>query len=132
MDFERKIKWIEHEAKDALDKLESIKADLVEAQTKTEKLLAIAESVGVTVISIGKKHPAIDSTGDFPFGASGSIFTPLDDRHNGWPAAWHIAEKAGVSQGGGNSGQHQADTSKLVDGVYELRNGNWARIDLED
>jgi len=130
MDFESQARSITYQVERAQADLKSLSAKLKRAATKTEELLAIASEVGVTSVSIGKVHPLVGNE-SWSFSASGAIFTPKEDRHNGWPAAWHIAEKAGVSNGAGNSGQHQADTSNLIDGVYECRDGNWARVDLQ-
>lgn len=130
MNFEQKASSLTRTVESAMQQLNALQSQLRHAATKTEELLAIASGVGVTALSIGKKHPLVGNE-DFPFGVSGSIFTPEENRHNGWPAAWHIAETAGISQGAGNSGQHQADTSNLIDGVYECRGGAWSRVDLE-
>jgi len=129
MDFEASAKSIAYQVERAQSDLKALSVKLRRAAAKTEELLAIASEVGVTAVSIGKKHPLVGNE-NWPFGASGSIFTPREDQHDGWPAAWHIAKKAGVSGGAGNSGQHQADTSNLIDGVYECRGGVWARVDL--
>lgn len=130
MNFEQKAYSLTHTVKNALQELEILQSQLQHAATKTEELLAIASEVGVTALSIGKKHPLVGNEG-WPFGYAGSIFTPKADQHAGWPAAWHIARTAGVSGGAGNGGQHQVDTSNLIDGVYECRGGIWSRIDLE-
>lgn len=127
-DFDSKIENTQSRVREALQELKEIERHLRVAEAKTEELLEIASSVGVELVSIGKKTDLIDSTKHFNY-ASGSIFTPTENRHGHWPAAWHIAEKAGVSYGAGNNGQHQAHTSDLIDGVYECRNGQWSRID---
>lgn len=127
--FEYKLDRATAQLTSAQSDAQGVLSALEYARQKTAEVLAIAESVGTTAISIGMKHPIVNNE-DWPFGASGSIFTPLADRVNGWPSAWRIAEKAGISAGAGNSGQHQTDNSQLVDGVYELRDGAWQRIDL--
>jgi len=104
---------------------------LAVARVRTAKLLAIAKEIGVTAVSVGKKHARVGNE-SFPFGAGGSIFTPPDERIDGRPAAWHLAEIMGISHGAGNTGQHQADIEELIEGVYEIRKGKWYRIDLED
>lgn len=130
MNFEQKASSLARTVENALQQLELLQSQLQHAATKTEELLAIASEVGVTAVSIGKKHTLVGNEG-WPFGFTGSIFTPKDAEHEGWPAAWHIARKAGVSGGAGNGGQHQVDTSNLIDGVYECRDGVWSRVDLE-
>lgn len=129
MDFESKAKSLAYQVERAQSDLKALSLKLRRAAAKTDELLAIASEVGVTAVSIGKKHPLVGNE-NWTFGTSGSIFTPKEDRHDGWPAAWHIARKAGVGDGCGNSGQHQADTSNLIDGVYECRGGVWSRVDL--
>jgi hypothetical protein len=131
MDFESKAKGLAYQVERAQSELKQLAAHLTSAAAKTEELLAIASDVGVTAVSIGKKHPLVGNE-DWSFGAASSIFTRKDDQHDGWPAAWHIAKEAGVSGGAGNTGQHQADTRDLIDGVYECRGGVWARVDLLD
>lgn len=103
---------------------------LAVARVRTAKLLGIAKDLGVTAVSVGKKHSRVGNE-NFPFGAGGSIFTPPDERVDGRPAAWELAEIMGISNGAGNTGQHQADISELIDGVYEIRKGQWRRVDLE-
>lgn len=129
--YEQKTNRIKGEAESLRRQLAALDKELAASVVKTEELLSIAAECGVTVVGIGKKHPALKNE-DWPFGVGGSIFTPPVDRTpDGWPAAWHIARRAGISAGAGNTGQHQADTSRLVDGVYELKGGVWARIDVE-
>lgn len=130
-DFDHKIELTQIRVRNSLQDLKDLERHLKIAETKTEELLEIASSVGVELVSIGKHTELIDSTKNYPYTASGSIFTPIENRHGGWPAAWHIAEKAGVSYGAGNGGQHQAHTVNLIDGVYECRNGQWSRVDSE-
>lgn len=127
-DFNRKIETAARNIGALLGTIDALKASLIEAETNTAELLKIASDAGTTILSIGMKHEAVGND-DWPFGYSGSIFTPKDDRIHGSPAAWFITRQAGIGGGSGNTGQHQADTSKLIDGVYECRDGQWIRID---
>lgn len=111
------------EAERALEKIEA-------AKEKTAEVLSIANEIGVKTVGIGRKHASLGNT-EFPFGGSGSIFTPTQSRHNGWPSAWHIAERAGISGGCGNTGQHQIRQDSCVDGVYRCIKGVWTRIEGE-
>lgn len=104
---------------------------LAVARVKTARLLQVAKENGVTAVSVGKKHSRVGNE-SWGFGTTGAIFTPPKERINDWPAAWHLAEAMGISYGCGNPGQHQADISELIDGVYEIRGGQWKRIDLDD
>lgn len=129
MDIDFKIARLNLHAADLQREVETVSELLEKSTAKTQELLAIAASVGTTVVSIGKKHPLVENE-DWPWSASGSIFTPKDDRVNGTPAAWHIARRAGVEHCAGNTGQHQVKDAHLIDGVYECRDGQWARIDI--
>lgn len=127
-DFEKAIERDMDEVQRLLERIADTRAKLIDAEKNTRNLLEIAASAGVTAIGIGKVGE--DFGLHWTFGTSGSIFTPEGARINGFPAAWHIAGRAGISQGAGNTGQHQADTSQLIDGVYECRGGMWRRTDL--
>jgi len=128
-DFESKTERLVQRTAALREELAQVQRDLVAATGKTAELLDIAAEAGVSAVSIGKIHERVGNE-RWTYG-NGAIFTPVDERVGGWPAAWHIAERAGISQGAGNPGQHQADTSGLIDGVYECRGGLWTRIDLE-
>lgn len=130
MNFEQKASSLTRTVEGALQQLDALQSQLREAAKKTEELLAIASEVGVTALSIGKKHPLVGNEA-WSFGYAGSIFTPKENEHEGWPAAWHIARVAGISGGAGNGGQHQVDATNLIDGVYECRGGEWFRVDVE-
>lgn len=109
------------EAERALERIEA-------ASEKTIEVLAIANEAGVKTVGIGRRHASLGNE-DFPFGPSGSIFTPQGSRTNGWPSAWHIAEKAGIGAGAGNRGQHQIKSDSCIDGVYRCVKGIWTRIE---
>lgn len=119
------------DAKEAIFDANIARENIVAAQAKTLEVLAIAESIGVTIVGIGVKHKDLGNE-EWPFGLSGNIFTPKDNKGpNGWPAAWHIAEAAHISHGAGNSGQHQIADGSVVDGLYRLKDGKWHREDVE-
>lgn len=129
MDMDRTIATLNQRSADLQREVAEVGEQLERATAKTQELLAVAASVGTTVVSIGKKHPRVENE-DWPFGVSGSIFTPPKDYHNGTPTAWIIARQVGVAAGAGNTGQHQIRTENLIDGVYECRDGQWSRIDI--
>ena len=131
MNGKQKLKIAIERVNDAVAELESARAAVEAAAAKTAEVLAIAESIGVKTVSIGKVTPLVGNEG-FPFGAGGSIFTPKESRHNGWPSAWHIADAAGIGSGAGNLGQHQIEGSKVIDGVYRCVNGEWERVKKYD
>lgn len=131
MDGKRKLEFAIENVNNAVAELEEARAAVEAAVAKTAEVLAISEQIGVKTVSIGKVTPLVGNEG-WSFGASGSIFTPRESRHNGWPSAWHISEAAGIGGGAGNTGQHQIDSSKVIDGVYRCVNGQWERVKKYD
>ena len=130
MNFDSQVERLEDRAEAVKRELAILGVQLDTARRNTSRLLESAKGLGVTAVSIGKHHARVGNEG-WKFRTTGSIFTPPNERVDGRPAAWVIAEAMGISQGAGNTGQHQADLSQLVDGVYECRNGEWYRIDLD-
>ena len=128
-DFENKTTRLQEQTDTLMADLADVRSALSAATGKTAELLAIAQEAGVTAVSIGKIHPRV-SNEHWHYGGS-AIYTPPSEKVGGSPAAWFIAQQAGISWGCGNPGQHQADTSQLVDGVYECKGGLWSRIDLQ-
>ncbi|BBY53963.1 hypothetical protein H7J07_04845 [Mycobacterium koreense] len=102
-----------------------------EKPKRTAQLLEVATELGVTAVSIDVRHPSLTER-DWPHSPRGCIFTPPDEYVGSWPAAWAIADRAGISRGAGSTGSHQADTSGLVPGIYEHRGGQWTRFDEEE
>lgn len=130
MDVSREIDIHTQRLRSVIEDAERTLARIEAASEKTAEVLAIANEVGVKTVGIGRKHASLGNA-DYPFGASGSIFTPKSHRTNGWPSAWHIAEQAGIGAGAGNSGQHQIKTDSCIDGVYRCVKGIWTRIEGE-
>lgn len=115
----------------AVAELERTREVVEAAATKTAEVLAIAQSLGVRTVSIGVVTPLVGNE-RWSFSASGSIFTPRETRIDGWPAAWRIAEQAGIGSGAGNTGQHQIMHDSTIDGVYRCINGQWERVKKYD
>lgn len=94
-------------------------------------------AVGYTKVSVGKKHRSVPSSDSWPFNHGDSVFgfvpkyneATSKTSNRGWPPIWGVVEQMGISKGAGNSHQHQADTTNLIDGVYHLKKGQWVRID---
>lgn len=100
---------------------------LKDAKVFTAKFLSICNKHGVKCVSIGTPTDRIESAKNWSHGHSKNIFA--DDRgKDGWPAIWRIVEEAGIGGGCGNAGQHSANCTRLVDGVYELKNGTWRQV----
>lgn len=131
MDGKRKLERAIENVNNAVAELEEARSAVEAAAAKTAEVLAIAEQIGVKTVSIGKVTPLVGNE-SWSFSASGSIFTPRESRHNGWPSAWHISEAAGIGAGAGNAGQHQIASSKVIDGVYRCVNGQWERVKKYD
>ncbi|KQW07628.1 hypothetical protein ASC66_01115 [Leifsonia sp. Root4] len=131
MNIENEFEQLKTRTERVANEATALRKRIRAAQLKTESLLGIAQSLGVNVVSIGMIHEAVANEG-WDYRGRGSIFTHPNARVDGWPAAWRIAEQAGVGYGAGNTGQHQADLSSLIDGVYECRGGRWMRIDLDE
>lgn len=123
MNLEREI---ENRKRDLLAAIESAER----AGEKTQEVLDIANELGVKTVGIGRRHASLGNA-DHPFAASGNIFTPQGGRVDGWPSAWRIAERAGISTGCDNAGQHQIPDGSCIDGVYRCVKGVWTRIEGE-
>lgn len=128
MDITWEISNHTHRLRSVIEDAERALARIEAASEKTAEVLAIANEVGVKTVGIGRRHASLGNA-DFPFGASGSIFTPQGSRTNDWPSAWHIAQEAGIGAGAGNSGQHQIKTDSCIDGVYRCIKGVWSRVE---
>jgi hypothetical protein len=94
----------------------------------------------VKMVSIGTKTDKIKNSKEWrSFGHDGSIFADeyekRSDGSRGWPAIWKVSEafeKEGYGYGCGNSGQHQFDCAKFVEGVYEFKEGKWYLIEEKE
>ena len=131
--YDEKLKSLEEYRK-------SIINDLEEAKKNTNQFLSECNKVGIKVVSIGTKTNKIKSSKEWvSFGHDGSIFADeiieRKDGSSGWPAIWKVAEafeKEGYGCGCGNTGQHQFDCAKFVEGVYEFKDGKWRMLIEED
>lgn len=128
MDIARETERYKRSLRAAIDEAEAALARIEAAGEKTAEVLAIANEVGVKTVGLGRRHASLGNL-DFPFGGSGHIYTPKGNRTDGWPSAWHIARKAGIADGAGNSGQHQIPSGACIDGVYRCIKGVWTRIE---
>lgn len=101
-----------------------------EARNFTESFLACCKKHGVEIVSIQKETEYVPSSVGFTFGARGNVFA--EERENGWPAIWSVAQETDTYGGCGNGGQAQLNRLgqvMLVDGVYELKDGTWTKIE---
>lgn len=123
MDIESSIKNMEQSIKVLSKQLDNLKQSYF-----TSVFLQSCEKHGINLVSIGQKTNLIKSCKDWPFGYVGSVFA--DERsENGWPAIWAVCDEMKIGFGAGNTGQHQANLSKLINGVYKLEDGKWLKIE---
>lgn len=111
------------------DKANCLAEAYAEAEDFTLKFLACCEKHHIDLVSIGQRTDRIKSSKTFPFDVSDSVFADGVDSKNG-PYIWSVVSDIGISRGCGNNGQHQiCNSAKLVDGVYELRDGTWRKVE---
>ena len=128
MNFDAELERMASEIKELSGRRRDLAKRHAEARAFTAQFLSKCGEAGMSIAGIAKLHPELGRE-KFSFGERGSVFSHPDDRYNGWPAIWYVVKALGISNGAGNTGQHQADTSKLIDGVYRCTDGEWARID---
>ena len=129
MDFERVIESAQQDIIAAKKKLDNIQDQLKAARTFTAQFLAKCKDSGIDKVSICRKHKSIPGTMDWPFGHEGSVFSNDVEEKSGWPAIWRVVTQCGIAGSCGNVNQHDANTAKLIDGVYHLSKGKWQRVD---
>lgn len=133
MNFKYKLDGIEEEIKKCVNELKATRAELKECIAFTGKFLAICKELGVKKVAIGVSRPSVKSSTSFGFGPSSSAFADEETRDEySRPAIWEAVERAGISGGCGNSGQHQINgigLAKLIDGCYHLNKGQWKKVD---
>jgi hypothetical protein len=132
MHFEQKIHDMEKSLSDMKASVNALKAEYLSCKKFTAKFLSECEKEGISKVAIQRSHKSIPQSKSFVFGVYNSVFTENKRGGNGWPAIWEVVERMGLSDGCGNDNQHQIDASRLVDGVYHLKNGTWHRIKKED
>lgn len=122
-DYEEKIKELEEEKKELLKEFE-------EAKNNTNKFLRECEKYGIKTVSIATRTKKIKATKIWNY-CNDMIFA--DEKYNGWPAIWRVAEMDdGKYNGGcGNSGQHQFNCARFIEGVYEFKEGKWFLLEDE-
>jgi hypothetical protein len=132
MNFDCRISSLEEKQKSLDSSIKEVRSSYESAKVFTEKFLGECKRAGITKVSIGMKHKSVPSTLDWPFGHSSSVFAfqpkKAEMSNGGWPPIWGVVARLGIGGGCGNGDQHQADTSNLIDGVYNLRAGNWLKL----
>jgi len=129
MDYDSQYAALALRIDSALSELKALNKAIKSAQVFTAKFLKACSDKGLTAIAIRKRGKQVPASMDFPFGASGSVFSFSPKKEDGWPAIWGICEDFGVSHGCGNSSQHAIkDTPDLIDGIYEFKAGKWNKV----
>ena len=129
MNFDSRFAAIEQKQKELEKLIENLSVAYNEAREFTENFLKCCERHGINLVSVATRTKKIDKCATYPFGCEDSVFA--EGCENGWPTIWAVVEEIGIGRGCGNSNQHQITwdaMSKLVDGVYELKDGVWMRL----
>jgi len=131
MNYGYKFKALQDKIEALRKEAEGVKKSFDDATAFTDKFLNLCKDHGLSKIAIGVTHDSVDGCKDWPWSGDGSVFSN-DHREDGtWPTIWRVVKEANISGGCGNTMQHQADTSRLVDGVYHLKNGKWHKLEDE-
>lgn len=134
MDFGRKIDGLREEMLVLEKRIGALENDLAEARTFTAEFLACCQKHGIETVAINCKSDLVESTKHWPFDYNGSVFADRDRDYGGgqkWPAIWEVVKEMEISGGAGNNGQHQIGGAKaymLIDGVYQLKDGCWMKV----
>lgn len=129
MEFGYKFDELQKQVECLEEKANSLAEAYAEAEDFTLRFLECCSKHHINLVSIGKRTNIIESAKNFPFGCGNSVFADGRDR-DGWPTIWGVVSEMGVSGGAGNTGQHQISCdAKLIDGVYELKDKKWRKIE---
>lgn len=129
MNFSYKINDLEKRIAELQEEAAMIRTDLVKAGEFTDLFLNKCAERNITRVAVGIADPETDGAKGWN-GGYGMVFSN-DVCAGTWPAIWGAVEAMGISSGCGNSNQHQISQegiAKLVDGVYELKDGKWRMI----
>ena len=137
MDFELKFNALKSEIEREKKYLESLEKE-IEKQEKdyteclffTDKFLKRCSAHKIKAVCINERNPIVKESITYPFGEKGSVFANGRTKDD-VPAIWRVVEEMDISGGCGNTNQHQINElgmSKLIDGVYEYKDGKWNKI----
>jgi len=132
MNFEATFQRLHSELKDVKTQLEKLEETFRTNKKYTSDFLAVCEELGIKTVAIQTRSKRVKASVDFPFGVAGSVFASGYGDGKTWPVIWKAVEIFNISGGCGNIDQHSISSeaqSKLVDGVYTLKQGQWNRID---
>ena len=113
------------------EKVESAKAEmkallleLAVAKKETRNFLRRCEEEGIKRVSIGTATNKIKSAKAWGANTQSSCFADEKEKGGHFPAIWRVCDG-----GCGNEGQHSNNNARLIDGVYELKNGKWFPVE---
>ena len=129
MNWRYKFSELQTQINTLQDKANCLAEAYAEAEDFTLKFLACCEKHHIDLVSIGQRTDRIKSAKKYPFDVKDSVFADGTDSEDG-PYIWSVVSDMGISGGCGNSGQHQIrNSAKLIDGVYELKDGTWRKVE---
>lgn len=129
MNWEEKLADFEVRLKEWDAKFNNLMIAYNESRDFTQDFLECCKKHDIDLVAINCNDDRLKDN-HYSFAPYESVFADGDD-NEGWPLIWSVVEDFGISGGCGNSGQHAIteDASvKLIDGVYELKNGQWRKI----
>lgn len=107
--------------------IDRMNADFVESASFTDKFLNKCKQLGLSRVAVGIADQDTDGAKGWN-GGYGMVFSN-DHRTGTWPTIWKVIEDMQMEGGCGNSNQYQSSSvHRLVDGVYELKDGNWIKL----
>lgn len=135
MNFDAKVKKLRDDMETLKRRIDTLAETLDEAKRFTAKFLDCCQKYDIDTVAINCKSDLVESTRHWPFDYNGSVFADRDRDYGGgqkWPAIWEVVKEMEISGGAGNNGQHQIGGAKaclLIDGVYQLKDGCWIKMD---
>lgn len=133
MDFKNEFETLKRKQQYLDAELKKLEADVKAATAFTMAFLKKCGKHKLTRVAINVADKSVPESVSFPFGPQGSVFAQGQTK-DGWPAIWRATEEAGISGGCGNHNQHSITheaQAKLIDGVYELKDGKWRKVGSE-
>lgn len=133
MNFDARFQNIVEKQEKLKAELDNVVAAYNEARSFTQSFLNCCTKHEISTVAINVRTKKIEESVSFPFDPCGSVFANGNNEH-GFPKIWGVVSELNISGGCGNSAQHQIDcaaSARLIDGVYELQDGVWHRLEEE-
>lgn len=127
----RIMKNFERQIEELTTKVNDLTESLKKAKVFTTTFLDECAKVGITRVSVGLASEKVPASVNYPFSPRSSVFqfpSGTKDK-SGCTAISGVVHKLGISGGCGNSDQYQIKTdADLMEGVFELKKGQWRKI----